>query len=65
MWQLGVGFGGGRFKSNPNLLFIFYFHFFNLIIRFSTNPNLTCGKKIIIYFILYFSIFIKVEGFHP
>jgi len=27
MWQLGVGFGGDRFKSNPNLLFILFYFF--------------------------------------
>jgi hypothetical protein len=48
----------GRFRFNPNLLFILniYFCFLNLIIRFSTNLNLT-RVKILIKIIFF--------NFHP
>jgi hypothetical protein len=47
------------FGSNLNLLF--YFCFLNVIIKFSTNPNLTHVKKLLyIYIYIYLSI-----SFHP
>jgi hypothetical protein len=61
-------FGWGcRFGSNPNLLFIFNFYlcFPNLIIKFSTNPNLTHVKKLVKLFIyLFIYIIIIFFNFH-